>query len=88
VTLKSVVSYHVNGSKSVPFAAVGMSVSDTPLRFEFDGVSLLFVVPPEDVDLCLLLTTIATGIIIISSKINIPAKITIQISLKIMQPQE
>ena len=42
VTLKSVVSYQVNGSRYVPLAASGMSDSEIPLRFELDGVPLSF----------------------------------------------
>lgn len=38
VTLNSVVSYQEKGSKSVPFASVGISDSDTPFRFEFEGL--------------------------------------------------
>lgn len=41
VTLKSVVSYHVNGSRYVPFALAGMVSCDTPLRLEFEGFPTL-----------------------------------------------
>lgn len=40
VILKSVVSYHEKGSRSVPFAAAGISDSEIPLRFELDGLLL------------------------------------------------
>src|SRR6187402_2305489 len=79
VTLKSFVSYHVKGSRSVPFAAAGIFDSDVPSRLELSGVPLSFV---DELELELelepeffLLTTIATGIIITSSNTNIPRQI-------------
>ena len=41
VTLKSVVSYQVKGSRYVPRAASGMSFSDIPSRLLLDGWLLL-----------------------------------------------
>jgi hypothetical protein len=78
VTLKSVVSYQVHGSRYVPLAAAGRSVSDMPFKFEFDGFPLSFVVEPElasDELLCFLLTTTATIMIMSAMTAPIPIHI-------------
>ena len=66
VTLKSVVVYHVNGSRYVPFAASGISDSETPDRPDVEDD------PPLDeefdFELFFLVTTTATGMIIARSK--------------------
>ena len=46
VTLKSVVSYQVKGSKYVPWAAAGISLSDIPFRFELEGLPFPPVAEP------------------------------------------
>ena len=38
VVLKSLVSYHENGSRYVPFAALGTESCETPFRFAFVGL--------------------------------------------------
>lgn len=67
VTLKSVVSYQVNGSNIVPCASLGISDSDIPSRFLFAGeleeVDVVLAAPVVE-DLFLLDKTTATGITI------------------------
>jgi hypothetical protein len=81
VTLKSVVSYHENGSRYVPFAAAGILDSDIPLRFEFDGFpdslfeELELELELEPPPLFFLVTTTATTITMIRITTNIPPNI-------------
>ena len=79
VTLKSVVSYQLNGSNHVPLADAGILLSETPFRFEFDGWPVL-VVPPEVVEAgfeSFFDTTMATGIMIANKTRRITTKMTI-----------
>ena len=66
VTLKSVVSYHANGSKRLPLAFSGMSDSEIDSNSLFDGFSTLAAAPmtssESPLPLLLLLVTTPTGI--------------------------
>jgi hypothetical protein len=77
VTLKSVVSSQVKGSRYVPLAASGISDSDCPDRLDGEDPPPLEELEPE---LCFFETTIATGIIIAKRRARIPTHITIQAS--------
>jgi hypothetical protein len=75
VTLKSVVSYQVKGSKTVPCASLGMSDCEMPSKFllegEFDEGDVLLAVFAGVDDLCLLDKTTPTGMTIASMSISI-----------------
>jgi hypothetical protein len=78
VTLKSVVSYQEKGSRSVPFAAVGILDAEIPLRLEFEGLLLPLEAVELELELLELffwLTTTATTMMII--KITTPTPIPI-----------
>ena len=77
VTLKSDVSYQVQGSRYVPLAAAGRSVSDIPSKFELEGdpVSFVTAVELEPADFFFWLTTTATIMIIRATTTPIPIQI-------------
>ena len=65
VTLKSVVSYHANGSRRVPLALSGMSALEMVSSSRLEGFSMSAAAPmtseEEDEELLLLLVTMPTG---------------------------